>query len=332
MARGFHRPENARSEAERPPRPPKERDLLSISDIARELPSLLEAAEKLKRLRAEQVFPRSLQDRNVAMVFENPSTSLRSSFEVAVQDMGGHAVYLSHTEIQSGREGRIADSARVLSRYYDAIVYRAHHWQDGVELARWANVPVINALDDRERPCQVVADLLTLKERWRGRFRDRRLAYLGDGNSLLNSLVLGCAIVGLDLVAAIPEGHRPTDSLLAEAAGFARGTGASTHIVADPKEAARDADAIYIDGWAPREEEAEEARCKVAFRGYTLDEAMLNLAHPGAFAMHDLPAQRGREITDAVMDGPRQALWDQAENRLHAQKAILELLMRPRGD
>lgn len=315
-----------------PPDSPTERDLLSMADIAPELPSLLESAEELKRLRAEQVFPRSLQDRNVALIFEIPSPRTRSSFEIAVQEMGGHAVYLSPSEMQLRAGERIADTARALSRYYDALVYRAHHWQDEVEIARWASVPVINALDDRERPCQVVADLLTLRERWRGRFRDRRLAYIGDGNNLLRSLVLGCAIVGLDLVAAIPAGYRPSDALLAEAAGFARRTGASTRIVADPKDAARDADAIYADSWNSMGERTGEPRRAAAFRGYTLDDALLDLAHPGAFAMHALPAQRGREITDAVMDGSRQAIWDQAENLLHAQKAILGLLLRPRGD
>ena len=332
MTRGAHGPGNHRSEAERPPDLSKERDLLSISDIASELPSLLETAEELKRLRAEQVFPRSLQDRNIAMTFENTSACGRSSFEIAVQELGGQAVYLSPSEMPLGCGTSIADSARVLSRYYDGIVYRVHHWQDGVELARWASVPVLNALDDREHPCQAVADLLTLKERWRGGFRDRKLAYIGAGNNLLNSLVLGCSIVGLDLVAAIPEGHRPSDALLAEAARFARATGASTHVVSDPKEAARDADAVYTGVWTSRCEAAEEARRKVVFRGYTVNEATLDLAHPGAFAMHQLPAHRGPEISDAVMDGPRQAIWDQVENRLHAQKAILGLLMRPRGD
>jgi ornithine carbamoyltransferase len=305
------------------------RDLLSIGDIAPDLPTLLVRAEELKRQRVARQFPRPLLDRNVALIFEKPSTRTRSSFEIAVQDLGGHAVYLSSSEMQLGRGETLPDTARVLSRYYDAIVYRAYRWQNEEELARSASVPVINALDDREHPCQIVADLLTMSERWHGEFRGRRLAYIGDGNNVLNSLVLGCAIVGLDLVAAIPVAYRPTEALLAKAADFGRATGAITRIVADPREAARDADAVYTDVWVSMGEEAEEARRKADFQGYSVTDALLDLGRPGVFAMHDLPAHRGLEITDAVMDGTRQAIWDQAENRLHAQKAILELLVAP---
>ncbi|MGA9839669.1 MAG: ornithine carbamoyltransferase [Thermoplasmata archaeon] len=308
------------------------RDLLSIGDISAELPKLLLRAAEMKHQRAARQFSRPLQDRNVAMVFEKPSTRTRSSFEIAVQDLGGHAVYLSSSDMQLGRGETIADTARVLSRYYDAIVYRAFRWQNEQELARWASVPVINALDDREHPCQIVADLLTLSERWHGEFRGRHLAYVGDGNNVLNSLVLGCAIVGLDLVAAIPAAYRPTEPLLAQAAEFGRATGATTRIVADPKEAARGADAVYTDVWISMGEEAEEARRTADFQGYSLSDALLDLGRPGVFAMHDLPAHRGLEITDGVMDGSRQAIWDQAENRLHAQKAILELLVGTRAD
>lgn len=319
---------------DRPSRPPSvaKQDLLSIADIAAELPALLARAEELKHLRSAGSLPRPLADRNVAMIFEKPSTRTRSSFEVAVQELGGHAVYLSSTEMQLDRGETLADTARVLSRYYDAIVYRASRWQNQQELARWAEVPVINALDDREHPCQVVADLLTLRERWQGQFGGRRLAYIGDGNNVLNSLVLGCAIMGLNLVAAIPEGYRPTDSVLAQAAVLGHPYGATTRIVADPKEAARDSDAIYTDVWISMGEEAEAHRRNHDFQGYRVDDALLDVARPGAFAMHDLPAHRGVEISDGVMDGPRQAIWDQAENRLHAQKAILELLVRSRSD
>jgi ornithine carbamoyltransferase len=310
-----------------PATPPRKRDLLSVSDIAADLRSLLVRAEELKRLRADREFPRPLQDRDVAMIFEKPSTRTRSSFEVGITDLGGRAVYLSASEMQLGRGETVADTARVLSRYYDAIVYRAFRWRNEEELARWASVPVINALDDREHPCQIVADLLTLSERWHGEFRGRSLAYVGDGNNVLNSLVLGCAVVGLDLVAAIPEGYRPSDDLLSRARVFARDSGASTRIVSSPADAARGADAVYTDVWVSMGEESEADRRKVAFQGYSVTDALLDLARPGAFAMHDLPAHRGLEITDAVMDGPRQAIWDQAENRLHAQKAILELLV-----
>jgi ornithine carbamoyltransferase len=310
--------------------PAKKRDLLSIAAIATELPGLLARAEELKRLRAAGQFPTPLRNRSVAMIFEKPSTRTRSSFEIGTQDLGGHAVYLSPSEMQLGRGETIADTARVLSRYYDAIVYRSFRWQDEAELARWASVPVINALDDREHPCQVVADLLTLRERWNRRFAGHRLAYIGDGDNVCNSLILGCAIVGIDFAAAIPEGFRPPPDILATAAPFAQRAGVATRIVLDPKEAVQGADAVYTDVWVSMGEEAETARRQVAFQGYSVTDSLLDLANPGAFAMHDLPAHRGLEITDAVMDGTRQAIWDQAENRLHAQKAILEFFVPPR--
>jgi ornithine carbamoyltransferase len=308
---------------------PRKRDLLSISDIADELPALLRRAEEWKRDRRRGLPLCPLRDLAVAMVFEKPSTRTRSSFELAITELGGHAVYLPASEMQLGRGETVADTARVLSRYYDGIVYRANRWQSEEELARGASVPVINALDDREHPCQVVADLLTLSERWHRRFAGRTLAYVGDGNNVLRSLVLGCAAVGLDLAAAIPEGYRPTDEFLARARTLAHTTGAALHIVTDPRDAVREADAIYTDVWVSMGDEAQAAARTRAFHGYTIDDALLDAARPGAFALHDLPAHRGLEITDSVMDGSRQAIWDQAENRLHAQKAILELLLAP---
>jgi ornithine carbamoyltransferase len=230
--------------------------------------------------------------------------------------------------MQLGRGETIADTARVLSRYYHALVYRAFRWQNEEELARWATVPVVNALDDREHPCQAIADLLTLHERWHGRLQGRRLAYVGDGNNVLRSLLLGCAVIGLDFTAAIPPAYRPTPEFLARAQVFAARSGARLELVTDPKDAAHDADAVYTDVWVSMGDEADADERTRAFQGYRVDDTLLDLARPGAFAMHDLPAHRGLEITDSVMDGPRQAVWDQAENRLHAQKAILELLLR----
>ncbi len=305
------------------------RDLLSIVDVATDLPRILERAAELKRLRARGERPRPLKDRAVALIFEKPSTRTRSSFELAVEELGGHPVYLSASEMQLGRGETIADTARVLSRYYDALVYRAFRWTNEEELARCASVPVVNALDDREHPCQAIADLLTLHERWDGRWTGRRLAYVGDGNNVLRSLALACAVVGLDLTAAIPEAYRPPTAFLDQARALAAGTGASLRLVSRPVDAVTEADAVYTDVWVSMGEEAEAAERTAAFRGYTIDDALLDRARPGAFALHDLPAHRGLEITDAVMDGSRQAIWVQAENRLHAQKAILERLMAP---
>ena len=299
-------------------------DVLSMTDLAADLPRLLERASELKAMRKARTPYRPLEGRYLAMIFEKPSTRTRSSFEIAMTDLGGHAVYLSPKEMQLGRGETVADTARVLSRYYDAIMYRAYRHTDMVELAKWSSIPVINGLDDAEHPCQIAADLLTLWERWGGSFRGRRLAYIGDGNNVLNSLLLGTAIAGLDFVAAIPEGYRPKAPLVAQARAIARTTGAHLEIVRDPREAAKGSDVLYTDVWVSMGDEAEEAQRKAAFQGYQISAELLRAARPGAFAMHDLPAHRGLEITDEVMDGESQAIWDQAENRLHAQKAILE--------
>ena len=313
----------------RPANATGKRDLLSIVDVAADLPQILDRAAELKRGWARGQRPRPLADRAVALSFEKPSTRTRSSFELAVQQLGGHPVYLAASEMQLGRGETIADTARVLSRYYDALVYRAFLWTNEEELARWASVPVFNALDNREHPCQAISDLLTLRERWDGRWKGHCLAYIGDGNNVLRSLVLACAVVGLDFAAAIPEAYRPPAAFFEQARALAAPTGASLTLVTRPADAVVDADAVYTDVWVSMGDEAEAAQRTAAFRGYTVDDALLDRARPGAFAMHDLPAHRGLEITDSVMDGPRQVIWDQAENRLHAQKAILERLMVP---
>ena len=303
---------------------PAKRDLLSIADLESDLPALLQRARALKDARRAGDRRPTRPGSNVAMIFEKPSTRTRTSFEVAMNDLGGHALYLSPKEMQLGRGETIADTARVLSRYVDAIVYRAFHHADEVALARGASVPVINALDAREHPCQIVADLLTLHERWNGRFEGRRLAYIGDGNNVLNSLLLGCALVGLNLTAAIPPAFRPPRDLVEAAQGFAARSGATIQMVERPAEADREAYALYTDVWVSMGDEAERESRERAFLGYRIDAELLGLARPDAWVLHDLPAHRGQEITDEVMDGPRAAIWDQAENRLHAQKAILE--------
>ncbi|MCI4330971.1 MAG: ornithine carbamoyltransferase [Thermoplasmata archaeon] len=306
--------------------PPK-RDLLSLADLAEDLPALLKRALAMKQARARGDLSTTLQGTNVAMIFEKPSTRTRTSFEVAINDLGGHALYLSPKDMQLGRGETIADTARVLSRYVDAIVYRAFRHQDMAELARHATVPVINALDDREHPCQIVADLLTLYERWGGSWKGRKLAYVGDGNNVLNSLMLGSAIVGLHLTSAIPAAYRPPAATVERAEALARHTGAQIRFNESPIEAARGADALYTDVWVSMGDEAEQGAREKAFAGYQINDELVAVAKPDVWVLHDLPAHRGQEITDSVMDGPRAAIWDQAENRLHAQKAILELLL-----
>ncbi len=306
--------------------PRKKRDLLSVADLAEDLLPLLKRARELKS-RRRRPDPR-LRGRQIAMIFEKPSTRTRTSFEVAMNQLGGHALYMSSRDLQLGRGETIADTARVLSRYVDGIVYRAFRHADEVELARWATVPVINALDDREHPCQTVADLLTLHERWSGKFRGRRLAWVGDGNNVLHSLLIGSAIVGLDLACATPIGYRPDPDVVQIAQRTAHVSGATLSFTNDPRVAARGADALYTDVWVSMGEEAEQAAREGAFQGFQVNSELLALAKPGAHVLHDLPAHRGQEITDEVIDGPQSVVWDQAENRLHAQKAILERLLR----
>ena len=310
---------------------PGPRHLLGLADIADELPTLLRKAAALKASRRSgDRRSTALEGRNVGLIFEKPSTRTRTSFEVGLNDLGAHAVYLSPKEMQLGRGETIADTARVLSRYLDGIVYRAFRHADVLELARWSSVPVINALDDLEHPCQVVADLLTLHERWGGVFRGRRLAYIGDGNNVLHSLVLGCAAVGLDLTAATPDAYAPKAEVWAAAEAIARRTGARLARVRSPAEAARDADALYTDVWVSMGDEAEQGAREAAFQGYQINAALVALARKDVWVLHDLPAHRGLEITDEVIDGPRSVVFDEAENRLHAQKAILlTLLGRP---
>jgi ornithine carbamoyltransferase len=305
--------------------PPK--DLLSISDIADRLPSLLDTATRLKAERRRGIRSTPLLGRNVALIFEKPSTRTRTSFEVGIGDLGGHAIYLSKNDLQLGRGETIADTARVLSRYCDALVYRAFRHEDMAELARTASVPVINALDDLEHPCQIVADLLTMHERWGGAFRGKRLAWIGDGNNVLHSLLLGAASVGLDLTAATPKGYAPKPDVVRTAEDLAGRSGARLRFVEDPSDAARGANALYTDVWVSMGDESEVAERTRAFQGYQINAELLRRASPEAFVLHDLPAHRGQEITDGVLDGPQSAAWDQAENRLHAQKAILELLL-----
>ncbi len=302
-------------------------DLLSMRDIAPELPALLERAARLKAERQWGTRRPVLRGKNVGMIFEKPSTRTRVSFEVAVNDLGGHAIYLSSRDLQLGRGETIADTARVLSRYCDALVYRAFRHTDEVELARWATIPVINALDDLEHPCQTVADLLTMRERWRGRFVGHRVAWVGDGNNVLHSLLLGAAAVGLDVTAATPAKYEPNPEITRAALELAAASGAKLAFTSDPKEAAHGADALYTDVWVSMGEEAEQAAREAAFQGFQVNSELLGLAAQDAFVLHDLPAHRGQEITDEVLDGSRSAAWDQAENRLHAQKAILEYLV-----
>jgi ornithine carbamoyltransferase len=256
------------------------------------------------------------------MIFEKSSTRTRVSFEVGMTQLGGHALFLSPNDLQLGRGETIADTARVLSRYVDGIMYRAFRHEDVRELARHATVPVINGLDDREHPCQIIADLLTIQES-KGSLKRLKLAYVGDGNNVCNSLLLGSAIVGMAMTAACPPGFEPNPEILEEARQIAKEKGSSLEVVHDPKSGVRGADVVYTDVWVSMGQEKDREKKEQVFRPFQVNAKLLDHAKPDAVVMHCLPAHRGLEITDDVIDGPRSIVLDQAENRLHAQKAIL---------
>jgi len=302
------------------------RDLVSILDVKDDLVGLLELAASIKnRTKAGEPYE-PLRGKSLAMIFEKASTRTRVSFEVGMTQLGGHALFLSPNDLQLGRGETIADTARVLSRYVDGIMYRAFKREHVVELARNASVPVINGLDDKEHPCQVIADLFTILEH-EGSFKELKLAYVGDGNNVCNSLLLGAAIVGIDMTAACPSGYEPDAEILATARHIAKDSGSKIHVVDDPVAAVQRADVVYTDVWVSMGQEKEREQREKVFRPYQVNSTLLDHAKTNAVVMHCLPAHRGLEITDEVMDGPQSIAFDQAENRLHAQKAILSRLL-----
>jgi len=296
---------------------------LSVADLSTEqILALLDKALALKRF--PNLEDKPLAGTTAALVFQKPSLRTRVSFEVALLELGGHAVYLSPAEIQLGQREGVVDAARVLSRYVDVIVARVFLHSDVAGLAAHASVPVINALSDREHPCQILADLLTLYERY-GSLRGVRLAYIGDGNNVAHSLALAAPGLGIDLRFACPDGYEPDPLILDEA--LAGNTSGAIELFRDPREAVQGADAVYTDSWYSMGQESEADIRAPIFRRYQINAELLAHAAPNAIAMHCLPAHRGQEITDEVMDGPASAVYDQAENRLHAQKALLLRLL-----
>ena len=300
-----------------------ERDLLSIDDLSRdELHMLLESAAEAKDDPAS--WSRRLEGKQVALIFEKSSTRTRVSFEVAVTSMGGHALVLRGDELQLGRGETIEDTGRVLSRYVDAIVLRTFG-QDRLErMADAASVPVINALSDFSHPCQCVADLQTLREK-KGDLRGLSLAYIGDGNNVAHSLMFGAGKMGIDLRLACPPGFEPFPQVIERTLELADASGGRLLLTADPHQAAEGADALYTDVWVSMGQEGSHDM--EAFAGFQIDPDLVDVADDEVVVMHCLPAHRGEEITADVIDGPRSIVWDQAENRLHAQKAILVWLL-----
>ena len=305
------------------------RDFLGLADLSSEqIQGLLDLAVALKtELRARGNAPR-LAGLTLGMVFQKPSLRTRVSFDVGMSQLGGRAIYVSPDEVGLGTRESVPDVARVLSRFVDGIMARVFSHDDVVGLAQWASVPVINGLSAYNHPCQGLTDLLTVQEKL-GHLAGVRLAYLGDGNNMLTSLMLGGARMGMHIVSATPADYAPDPEAMAQAQRFAAETGGSVSWTTDPREAARDADVLYTDTWTSMGQEAESAVRRQVFPPYQINAALLALARPEAGVLHCLPAHRGEEITDEVADGPQSWIFDQAENRLHAQKAILvDLLER----
>jgi ornithine carbamoyltransferase len=291
-----------------------------------ELKTVLDLADELKALRRKREPHELLPGRTLGMIFQKPSTRTRVSFEVGIHELGGTGLYLSAGDLQLGRGETIKDTGNVLERYLDAIMIRTFAQDDVEELAEHADIPVINGLTDYAHPCQALADLMTIRERLE-RLSGVRLAYLGDGNNVCISLMLGAARFGMRFVAAVPEGYNPDENAVTAAKRAAVQMGGTVELVRDPKEAAQGADVLYTDVWTSmgQEEEAERRRSDLA--AYRIDDALLSLATPDAIILHCLPAHYGEEITEDVLYGPQSAVWDQAENRLHSQKALLALII-----
>jgi ornithine carbamoyltransferase len=297
---------------------------LGLSDLTKtEFDDLMSLARQLKdELQQDGQNDPVLAGKTLAMIFQKPSLRTRVSFEIGMLQLGGHALYLSPNEIQLGKRESVADVARVVGRYASAIMARVFAHNHVVELAEHSRVPVINGLSDYNHPCQGLADYLTLLEAW-GSFDGRTLAYVGDGNNVLTSLINGAAHAGVRIRAATPEGHEPPASVVEQA----RQRGVDVTVLRDPVEAVEGVDAVYTDVWTSMGQEEEASERQRLFPPYQVNQQLLSHASPEVVVLHCLPAHRGEEITDEVADGPHSRLWDQAENRLHAQKALLVRLL-----
>jgi ornithine carbamoyltransferase len=306
----------------------KGRDFLRVNDWAPdELLSVLDLADRLKARQREGIEHRHLEGRTLGMIFQKPSTRTRVSFEVGMFQLGGSALYLAAADLQLGRGETIKDTARVLSRYLDGIMIRTFAQADVDELAEHADVPVINGLTDEFHPCQALADVMTIRERLGG-FEGVRVAYLGDGNNVCHSLMIACAKLGMDFAAATPEGYDPDPEVVGWAREAASESGGSIDLVREPERAANGADVLYTDVWTSMGQDDEHERRLQDLEPYRIDGSTVSLASKRAIVLHCLPAHYGEEITEEVLYSDRSAVWDQAENRLHAQKGLMALIIR----
>ena len=301
------------------------KDLLKLLDLTQgEILMILDTADALKAERKagkKHDFPAG---KTLAMIFAKNSTRTRVSFETGIYQLGGHGIFLSSAESQLGRGEPIRDTARVLSRYCDCIMIRTYDQEEVEELARFATVPVINGLTDFAHPCQVLGDLMTIREH-KGRLAGLKACFIGDGNNVANSMIVGCLKCGIDVSIACPEGYRPDEQVL----DFAAGVTTPEFVLTDkPDVAAAGADVIFTDVWASMGQEGEAEKRQKAFKGYQVNDAIMALANPGCMIQHCLPAHKGEEITEKVFEEHAQEIFDEAENRLHAQKAIMYILMK----
>ena len=305
----------------------KHKDLLCIHDLStEEVLLILDVAKKLKKMQKLGVPHEFCKGKTLAMMFSKASTRTRVSFETGFHQLGGHAIYLNDRDSQIGRGEPIRDTARVLSRMVDGIMIRTFSHDSVIELAEYASIPVINGLTDLLHPCQALTDLLTIEEQL-GSLKGRKLVYVGDGNNMAHSLMYACAKVGMDMVCASPKGYQPDPMVLKQAQEDAAQTGCTISVEEDIAKAVKGADVLYTDVWTSMGQEAErEIRLK-ALHDYQINSELLKAANPGAIVLHCLPAHRGEEITEEVLEGPQSFVWDQAENRLHTQKAIMVLQM-----
>ena len=301
------------------------RNLISVLDMKDEWPELVDLAIKLKKERGHHGDP--LAGKTLAMMFEKPSTRTRTSFDVAITELGGHALYLDVTKMQMGHGETVEDTARVLSRFVHGIMYRAFDYKMMDKLGEWSTVPVISGLDNLEHPCQALADMVTIKEK-KGSFRGKKLVFLGDGNNVCNSLLYASAIMGLDMVACCPATRMPNAEIMLGAAKIAEANGSKIIASHDPQEACKDADILYTDTWISMGDTTPEESAIKLFHMYQINDQLLSIANPDCIVMHCLPAHRGQEITADVIEGPHSVVFDQAENRLHAQKAVLYTLLK----
>ncbi len=303
------------------------KDLLTIHDLTtEEVEDILSLSAELKEKQKNRQMDCPLIGKTLGMFFEKPSTRTRVSFEVGIYQLGGQAIVLPVSDLQIGRGETIADTARVLSRYIDAIVIRTFEHKIAEEWAEHASIPIINGLTDMHHPCQALADIFTIKEK-KGRLKGLKLVYIGDGNNVAHSLIEICAKTGIDISLACPKGYEPDKKIVKSAIEDAKKHGSRIEILSNLQKAAKDADVLYTDVWASMGQEKEHKKRLKIFKDYQLNKKLLKIASPDALVMHCLPAHRGEEITGEAMEGPNSVVFDQAENRLHTQKAVMLRLM-----